>query len=311
MRDVKVLGLVSKNGRRYLAEAARRALPLYDNSPVYLDHPPADKAGECRPFAEAFGRITSPHMSASGIRGSLQVQPRTPLRQDVFAWWAKNDPARVGLSHNAVGEGTEEDGILTVDNILEVHSVDLVTSPATTRGLSEGTTVEPEDMLEDPMVAPEGGEPGYAEHLGNMVVAILSDPSMDAATKKKKVLQALKMLDDNPAASDGAQAVEDEVVEDEDAELDEACDDEDLAMTDDDKKKKDATEAAAAAALAAGTVALSEASSKDPAVIALQSKLETFELAESTRVKRATARKQVAGRLACRRARSARCFWST
>ncbi|HMF12669.1 MAG TPA: hypothetical protein VKE94_10200, partial [Gemmataceae bacterium] len=44
----------------------------------------------------------------------------------------------IGASHNAIGEGADDaDGVFVVQHIAEVRSVDLVTEPATTKGLFE------------------------------------------------------------------------------------------------------------------------------------------------------------------------------
>jgi hypothetical protein len=159
-----------------------------------------------------------------------------------FAWWVANDPTRIGLSHNATGEGSENDaGVLVVETILEVHSVDLVTSPATTGGLFEGFTrgkgratlasflamLESDDphtgLVEDP--TPErdsdGNElPGQraarragadsGTHLCKMVKAILADSSLDAAAKRAKIMLALKCLDEDDAEDQGEDEALDE-----------------------------------------------------------------------------------------------------
>ncbi len=195
VRGVKVLGWESRNGRRYLREAVTRKLHLYEDRVVNIDHPTTN--GESRSFASRFGRLRGPRVCEDGVRADLHYNPKHP-QADSFAWWAKNDPQAIGLSHNAVGEVEEaEDGTLTVTDILEVHSVDLVADPATTNGLREDHVMDPLDALDDmggeTAAEPKPGDEHYAEHIGKAVVAILGDEAMDAEEKKKKILHLLKL----------------------------------------------------------------------------------------------------------------------
>lgn len=48
IKGVKILGLVSKNGRRYRPDALKAALPLYENCQVNIDHTAKAAAGRIR-----------------------------------------------------------------------------------------------------------------------------------------------------------------------------------------------------------------------------------------------------------------------
>ncbi len=80
-------------------------------------------------------------------------------------------------------------------------------------GDDDETTVP---LDEDDEVSDELGDDDHVEHLTKMVTAILKDDNLDLATKRKKIQQALAMLDDDEDLE------EDDMGDDEDKELDES-----------------------------------------------------------------------------------------
>jgi hypothetical protein len=133
LRGVWVLGLESYNGRRYKPEACQAALGLYE-ALVNCDHP-AGNPNASRSMRDRFGRLVNPRfVEGKGIVADLHFNPKHPDAAMV-RWFADNDPSALGLSHNAVGQGRNVDGIFVIDRIVSVRSVDLVADPATTRGL--------------------------------------------------------------------------------------------------------------------------------------------------------------------------------
>jgi hypothetical protein len=132
VKGVKLLGFVSLNGRRYLPEAVRKKIAAYEGVVVNIDHD--DKS---RRFADRFARVRGVLLMPDGAYGDIHYNPKHPLAE-TFAWWAKNDPSAIGMSHNATGRGEEDSmGTFVVDEILDVYSVDVVADPATTKGLFE------------------------------------------------------------------------------------------------------------------------------------------------------------------------------
>lgn len=133
---VKVLGLVSDNGRRYLPEATRAALPLYEGRAVRIDHP--DQPDRARASASVFGKLLAVQADDQGeLWGDLHYLKSHPMAAQICEA-AERMPDLFGLSHNADGEGeTDRDGTFVVHRITEVRSVDVVADPATTRGLAE------------------------------------------------------------------------------------------------------------------------------------------------------------------------------
>jgi hypothetical protein len=136
VRDVKVIGLTSKNGRRYLPSALRTAVPLIEGKPVYIDHPAG--ASNARSLSERFGKLVGVHQKTDGSLWAkeLRYDPAHPFAGS-FLWQLENDPKRVGLSINGDGSGFRANGEVVIDRITEIHSVDLVDGPATTIGLFE------------------------------------------------------------------------------------------------------------------------------------------------------------------------------
>lgn len=134
IKGVKVIGLTSTNGRRYTVEALRRAVPLYENVVVNVDHNCAE-AG--RRYGDRIGRLKNARFNGDGIYADLVYNPAHP-EADGLRWWAENDSRAVGLSHQAqVRSNWTQEGIEEVYAISEVVSVDLVANPATTKGLME------------------------------------------------------------------------------------------------------------------------------------------------------------------------------
>jgi hypothetical protein len=135
LQGVTVLGLSSRNRRRYTPEAATGALWLYEGALVNLDHP--DRPDGPRSVRDRFGRLVNVRFEGGRVRADLRYNPEHPFAA-TLEWFAENDPGAIGLSHNAVGEGKNEGGVFVVRKIVELRSVDLVAEPATSRGLFEG-----------------------------------------------------------------------------------------------------------------------------------------------------------------------------
>jgi hypothetical protein len=136
IKNVKVLGLDSQNRRRYTTEAVQAALPIYEGIKVNLNHPEGSPNAN-RDVKDRFGKLVNLHVvEGEGLRGDLRYNPHHPWAKAV-QWWAENDPDCLGLSHNAVGQGHDENGVFVVEKIVNARSVDLVADPATAKGLFE------------------------------------------------------------------------------------------------------------------------------------------------------------------------------
>ena len=141
IRGVKLLGLSSKNNRRYSEQALAKAhdAKIYEGATVYVDHP--QRGGASRSYRDRFARIENVTKKNTGLFGDLVFNPRHPLAEQIV-WDAVHRTEGVGLSHNIVAGCRSEKGGEIIEEITKVHSVDLVDNPATTRSLFENAQCE-------------------------------------------------------------------------------------------------------------------------------------------------------------------------
>lgn len=179
IRGVHILGLKSKNRREYTPAAVEKARSLYEGASVFVDHDP--KAA--RVAGDAFGILEGVTFGKDGLRGDLKFLATHPMaarvQEDI-----KRDLRLFGLSHNVDGKGTKNDrGILIVESIEKVNSVDLVTGAATVSGLLE--SIQPDD------------EPDATIALTEQVSALteqLTASTAEVATLKSDLAKAKKLL---------------------------------------------------------------------------------------------------------------------
>lgn len=136
LRGVKLIGLESRNGRRYRESALEQAKSLYEESKVNVNHP---KDGPLAPrdYQDRLGVIRGVVLrSGEGLFGDLHFNPKHPLAEQL-AWDAEHNPRNVGFSHNVLARLSHEGEMTVVEEITRVQSVDLVADPAATLGLYE------------------------------------------------------------------------------------------------------------------------------------------------------------------------------
>ena len=133
---VKILGLTSRNNRRYPLETLAEAIPLYQNAKVNLNHPDGNPT-EPRRYQDRFGMVRNVRVVENeGLFADFHFNPKH-LYAEQLLWDAENAPENVGFSHNIEAEVVQESDMQIVQKILAVRSVDLVADPATTQGLFE------------------------------------------------------------------------------------------------------------------------------------------------------------------------------
>lgn len=149
IRNVKIIGLKSANGRDYSPKALRESISMYEGMDVFIDHPPRDNPGMERSVRDSWGFFSGVHFRESdspGLYGDLNY-----LKEHPDTTWllerARRMPNKIGMSHNA--KGSARRGI--VESIDKVRSVDLVVRPATTKGLFESK----EDNMENEITLEE------------------------------------------------------------------------------------------------------------------------------------------------------------
>ncbi len=293
--DVKILGLVSENGRRYLPEALQRALSFYEGLSVHINHPKSPTENRDIRGKTAWLEAVR-YVDNDGLRGDLHfVLPLDDFQKKVL-WAAEHKPDQYGLSQNADGKGeTNRDGKFVVSEILEVRSVDLVDKPATTRSLFESKTMEKTTLKK---VLESGNGPAKLRLTlleGLAGVAILEDEYADGGEESPRqcVAKAVAALVNSQEPGDHEMATklmkilkpEEPEVEEEEEEppMDDAAkkkkEEEDAAKTEADKKK---AEESRKHRRAPGTVPLTEA--KIQSLVKLSGLEAKAELLESLRV---------------------------
>jgi hypothetical protein len=136
IRGVKLLGLVSRNGRRYRETALTEAIGLYEGAKVNINHPKGHPLSP-RDYQDRLGVVRSVHFrSGQGLFGDLHFNPKHALSEQLV-WDAEHAPQNVGLSHNVLARTALDGGDTVVEAIHRVQSIDLVADPATTSGLYE------------------------------------------------------------------------------------------------------------------------------------------------------------------------------
>jgi hypothetical protein len=118
-------------------------LGLYENAAVNVDHVPP---GQERSYGQRIGRILNPELRGDGVYADLRINPHHALSEQLL-WDAANMPENVGLSHDAEGNAVRRGDKDFVEEITRVRSVDLVSDPATTRGLFESVAGDGADSL--------------------------------------------------------------------------------------------------------------------------------------------------------------------
>jgi len=136
LEGVKLIGLESRNGRRYRESALAKAASLYEEAKVNVNHP-RDGAFAPRDYQDRLGVIRRVRLrSGEGLYGDFHFNPKHALAEQLV-WDAKNNPRNVGFSHNVLARVSRKGEVAVVEEITRVQSVDLVADPATTQGLFE------------------------------------------------------------------------------------------------------------------------------------------------------------------------------
>jgi len=136
LRGVKLLGLESRNGRKYSPTALEAAKGLYEGARVNVNHPKGHPLAT-RDYQDRLGLVRNIALRpAVGLFGDFHFNPKHALAEQLL-WDAEHAPENVGFSHNVQARTARQGDETFVEAILKVHSVDLVADPATTCGLFE------------------------------------------------------------------------------------------------------------------------------------------------------------------------------
>jgi hypothetical protein len=136
IRGVKLLGLASRNGRRYRESALEGAVSLYEGAKVNINHPKGHPLSP-RDYQDRLGVVRGVEFRAGeGLFGDLHFNPKHALSEQLV-WDAEHAPQNVGMSHNVLARTSRSGNDTIVEAITKVQSIDLVADPATTSGLYE------------------------------------------------------------------------------------------------------------------------------------------------------------------------------
>jgi len=136
IRGVKLLGLNSRNGRRYRENALTDAIGLYEGAKVNINHPKGHPLSP-RDYQDRLGVVRDVEFRAGeGLFGDLHFNPKHLLSEQLV-WDAEHAPQNVGMSHNVLARTKREGEETVIEAITKVQSIDLVADPATTSGLYE------------------------------------------------------------------------------------------------------------------------------------------------------------------------------
>lgn len=217
---VKLLGAVSRNGRRYSESALQKASALYEGAPVYLNHV---KPGSQRDVRDLGGEIRNArYVEGKGLYGDLHYLKGDSAGEKI-ATLAEGNLRNVGMSHDADGSVKRVGRENVVEEITAVNSVDVVHNPATTHNFreSEMTTLrklieaagyshdavkliemlpgEVDPMAEIPAIeeSPESSDPvdAVASALGAKVLDAIKDASIPSAEVGKMAKAASDLVD--------------------------------------------------------------------------------------------------------------------
>jgi len=228
IHGTKILGKFSQNthglegieGTEYTDAALDKAITLYEGKKSYADHPSRTNPNTERATRDLVGIHRNVRREKDGLYSDFHYRSS----HNYLADDAEQMPDALGFSHNSVGSGRIANRKYMVESIDKVRSIDLVTQPATTRGLYEseetmatktvaealkplklGAKIEKQlfedfGMASDAALAapPAAGEdtPDYRDHLGEAIKTVLADDSLDMAAKKAKIMAILKASDD-------------------------------------------------------------------------------------------------------------------
>lgn len=144
IRNVKILGQTSENGRVYTDEAMKQAARLYEGMKVNIDHPDVKNRSAERSMRDRIGVLRNVKQKGSAVFGDLHILKTHPLAATIMEA-ADMMPETFGLSHHAHGQVRRDGETTIVETIERIHSVDLVQDPATNAGLFE--SLEPEKTV--------------------------------------------------------------------------------------------------------------------------------------------------------------------
>jgi hypothetical protein len=195
IEHVKLVGFESRNGRVYPPTVLKAAVALYEGAKVNIDHPAGNDPSQPRAYLHRFGVIRRARfVEGAGIFGDCHFNPMHPQAAQV-CWDAQHNPSALGFSHNAILRlGKPTGGKETIEEIIEIRSVDLVADPATTTSLFESTQYEEQNMEPTSAVATSTASPKdqIKAAYKQMIMAAIDDESLDTKATLAKIREVMR-----------------------------------------------------------------------------------------------------------------------
>lgn len=153
VQQVLIRAGLSKNNRLYSEAVLQKAAGLFEGRQTYADHPSAYEAAD-RPERSIHGLtgwLTNARYEAGAVRATrhfTQNQAGKDAQALIMAVVNREAPATlIGASINALGTGKEnEQGVLVVESLDHIFSVDDVTAPAAGGGWGESYSQRQHDL---------------------------------------------------------------------------------------------------------------------------------------------------------------------
>ncbi len=134
--------------RHYTDGAMRGAVELFEGAQAYIDHPIPSVHRErqgVRSTKDLIGwyqNIRFENGSPTGrLKGDLHLIGESQEAKKIL-WLSQNKPNLIGNSPRTRGRYYIQNGKEFIEQLVDVHSVDLVTAPSTTKGLFESANQE-------------------------------------------------------------------------------------------------------------------------------------------------------------------------
>lgn len=219
IRGVKLLGEESANApphnHVYPRATREKALGLFRDARVCLNHPTRAQSGETRPYQDGLGVVKDPREEGDGVYGDFHFNPEHPLASQI-CWDAEHAPQHLGFSINGDGDKRRDGGRTVVEAITGLSSIDLVSRPATTNGLFESRRRTVKKKVRDLIEALKTKRPGYSRALREMADAGIMSDAMEMEAPPDEAPAGVDEAGDHEATFvDGVKAAIGQVLDDE------------------------------------------------------------------------------------------------
>jgi hypothetical protein len=225
IRNVSLLGAESANGYTYTEAAMKDAAKLLEGAVQYLNHSFDD--GIPRDVLDVFSEVKNPRyeVGKNKVYGDMYLVNTPQIREEVLPR-IERFKHKFGNSIVAMGEAEEIEGKTYITKLSGIESCDLVSDPATTKGLFESIANKPNSpgggtKMEFSVKDVKENKEVYDELKSEILKEIKDGQTLDTLIKKVDFLEGenkkLKIENDNykrdRAIEEKAKLIEKEIKE--------------------------------------------------------------------------------------------------